>query len=116
MIFNKTKKKVIVKEKKTLKSNLSKSIGLMFSKKIKDKGLVFAFNREKRHLIHMFFVFFPIDVLFLDKDKKVVEIKERLMPFSFYSCKKKSKYFIELPIKTIKRTKTKINHKIEFST
>ena len=39
----------------------------------------------------MFFVFFPIDVLFLDKNKKVVELKENFKPFSIYFPKNKAK-------------------------
>jgi len=62
----------------------------------------------------MFFVFYPIDVLFLDKNKIVVEMKENFAPFSFYNPKNKSKYIIELPKNTIKETKTKLGDKIEF--
>lgn len=114
MIFNKTKKIIIVENKKILKNIFSKSFGLIFSKKIKNKALVFVFKKEKRHLIHMFFVFFQIDILFLDKNKKVVEIKENLEPFSFYSSKNKAKYFIELSEGIIKETKTKIGDTISF--
>ena len=45
----------------------------MFSKQ---KNIVMIFNKEDFHSIHMFFVFFPIDVLWLDSDKKVVDLKE----------------------------------------
>jgi len=114
MIINKIKKTVLAKNKKILKNIFSKSLGLMFSKKIKNRGLIFKFKKEKLHSIHMLFVFFPIDILFLDKNKKVIEIKENLKPFSFYCSKTKAKYFIELPKDTIKRTKTKLNDKIDF--
>jgi len=113
MIINKTKKTVLAKNKKILKNNFSKAIGLILSKKIK-KGFIFEFKREKLHSIHMLFVFFPIDILFLDENKKVIEIKENIKPFSFYSSKRKAKYFIELPKDTIKKTKTKLNDKIDF--
>lgn len=63
----------------------------------------------------MFFVFFPIDVLFANKEKKIVEIKENFKPFTFYNPKKKAKYVIELPQNTIKNTKTKIDDTLEFS-
>lgn len=77
---------------KICKSLWSKTRGLMFSKK---KNLMFVFDDEKRRSLHMLFVFFPIDVLFLDKNKKVVE-KARLKPFSFYKSKKKAKYVVEI--------------------
>lgn len=67
-----------------------------------DFGLIF--KREYESIvgssIHMLFVFYPINVIFLDSNKKVVDIKKRLRPFTFYSPKKKAKYIIELPIET----------------
>ena len=62
----------------------------------------------------MFFVFYPIDVLFLDQNRVVIEIKENFAPFSFYNPKNKSKYVIELPKNIIKETNTQLGDKIEF--
>jgi hypothetical protein len=62
----------------------------------------------------MFFVFYPIEVSFLNKNKIVVEIKENFMPFSCYSPKNKAQYIIELPKGTIKKSKTAIGDNIEF--
>ncbi len=77
---------------KICKSAWSKACGLMFSRR---KNLMFVFDDEKQRSLHMLFVFFPIDVLFLDKNKKIIE-KTRLMPFSFYKSKEKAKYVIEI--------------------
>jgi len=78
---------------KICKNSFNKTRGLMFSKK---KNLILVFNKEKRISLHMFFVFFPIDVLFLDKNKKIVEIKKNFKPFTFYTSKQKAKYAVEL--------------------
>src|SRR3989338_3728511 len=102
-IKNKTKKTVLSENAKVCSSILSKSIGLMFSKK--RKSLVFIFGREKIIPLHMLMVFYPIDVLFLNKKREVVEIKEKFMPFSFYTPKKEAIYIMELPKNTIKKTK-----------
>ena len=75
------------------KTWFSKVRGLMFSRK---KNLMFVFEKEKLIPLHMWFVFFPIDVLFLDKGKKIVEIKRNLRPFSLYWPKNKAKYVVEL--------------------
>jgi hypothetical protein len=45
----------------------------------------------------MFFVFYPIDVLFLDRENRIVEIKRHFLPFTIYAPKKKSMTIIELP-------------------
>lgn len=44
----------------------------------------------------MFLVFYPIDVLILDKDKIIVEIKRNFKPFTFWNAQKKGKYVVEL--------------------
>lgn len=114
MLKNKTKNKVLAKKAKVCKNIFSKAIGLMFSDRKTLKTLIFIFNKEKTTPLHMFFVFYPIDVLFLNKNKKVIEIKENLKPFRIIIPKKPAKYIIELPNKTIKKTNTKIGDTISF--
>jgi len=111
-IKNTTRKTFIAKNAIICKSIISKSIGLMFSKK--GKSLIFIFNKEKIIPLHMFFVFYPIDVLFLNKNKIVAEIKENFKPITLYFPKKKSLYIVELPKDTIKKSKTIIGDKIKF--
>ncbi|MCH7649017.1 MAG: DUF192 domain-containing protein [Thaumarchaeota archaeon] len=112
MIKNLTKNIVIVKKAKICKSIFSKTIGLMFS--IKPESLIFIFREEKIIPLHMLFVFYPIDVLFLDKNKKVVEAKENFKSFSFYTPKKKAVYITELPKGIIKKSRTKLGDRISF--
>ena len=113
MIKNSTRKTIITDDYKLLESTWSQARGLMFS--TKPRCLLFDFKREKRIGLHMFFVFFPIDVLFLDKDKEVVELKEKFRPFTFHGPKSdRIRYIIELPAKSIRRTRTKVGDKIEF--
>jgi len=83
----------------------------MFSKK-PDKALIFDFKKEKIISLHMLFVFYPIDVIFLNKDKKVVEIKGNFRPFRFYIPKKRAMYVIEVPEGSIERSKTELGDKI----
>ena len=113
MTRNLAKKIIIIKNSIFIDDNFSKFIGLMFSRR-QDKALVFKFSREKVIHLHMFFVFYPIDVLFLDKNKVVVDKKENFKPFTFYKSKKKAMYAIELRQGTIKRTKAEIGDKIKF--
>jgi uncharacterized protein len=95
MIRNVTKGIILANKAEICKSSLSKAVGLMFSKK-SDKGLIFVFEKEQIVPLHMFFVFYPIDVLFLDKNRKVLEIKRNFKPFTCYTPKNKAKYLIEL--------------------
>ena len=82
---------------------------------IKQKhSLIFEFWEEKIISLHMFFVFYPIDVLFLNKNKVVVDKKDNFRPFTFYKSKRKAAYAIELPYGTLNKTKTDIGDKIGF--
>ena len=87
----------------------------MFSKKIENKGLIFYLNKEKVINLHMFFVFFSIDIIWLDSEKRVIQLKENARPFTpLIKAKYKAKYILELPVKTIKNSNTKINDIVSF--
>lgn len=65
----------------------------MFSQK---RNLIFVFDKEQRISLHMLFVFFPIWVIYLDKEKVVVHY-QKLIPFlSLCYPKHKAKYVLEL--------------------
>ena len=60
------------------------------------QNLIMEFTHEKRVSLHMFFVFFPIDVLLLNSQKEIVEIKRQMKPFSFWRTQQQGKYVVEL--------------------
>lgn len=107
-----------IKEVKYCKSSLSQGLGLMFSSRNNSRALVFELKKAKKVPLHMFFVFYPIDVLYLNEDnngnKRIVEIKKNFKPFTFYFPKNKAKYIIEIPVNFTNRNNIKINDKIEF--
>ena len=114
MIKNLTKNKVLANDIKHCRSHFAKCRGLMFTKRLKDKGLIFYFPMEKKVSLHMFFVFYPIDVLWLNKDKEVVQMKKNFLPFSLISTEKPSCYIAELPNGIIETTNTEIGDRISF--
>ena len=69
-----------------------------------------VFPQERSISLHMFFVFYPIDVLIADKNKKIVEIKRNFEPFTFWKSKKEGKYIIELSFSS----EYKVGEKLEF--
>ncbi len=71
--------------------------GLMFSKR---RNLVLVLKKESRigAAIHMFFVFFPIDVYWLDKNYNVIDSRKKVMPFSMAIPRKKAKYIVEISL------------------
>jgi uncharacterized membrane protein (UPF0127 family) len=70
--------------------------GLMFSPP-RDLALVFLFRKTRRVSLHMFFVRFPIDVLYLDEIGTVLEIKRNFRPWSVYRPRCKCRSLIECP-------------------
>lgn len=106
MIKNTTQNKIIISKQKIANNFCSRALGLMFSSKNKfNFGLIFDLERETTvgSSLHMFFVFYSINVIFLNKDKEIVDIKENFKPFTLYSTKEKCKYIIELPISITKK-------------
>ncbi len=102
MLFNKTTGKKIAEKVKIAANSWQRFKGLMFEKKERfDYALVFDFGQEKKMgaSIHMLFVFFPIDAIYLDSEKKVADIAKNLQPFSLnYTPKKKARFLVELPV------------------
>ena len=84
-----------------------KASGLMFSIK---KNLLFVFNKPQKVSFHNFFVFFSIDLVFLDKNMKILEIKRNFKPFRIYTPKNKASYVLEL----CEYHKLKIGEKVEL--
>ncbi len=50
--------------------------GLMFRKKMpEDGGMLFIFEEEKRHGFWMKNTFIPLDIVWIDADKKIIDVK-----------------------------------------
>jgi len=113
IIRNTTRNIVIGKNAVACNDAISKATGLMFSRK-RNIQLILKFEKEKKVSLHMFFVFYSIDVLFLDKRKVVVDMKETFKPFSVYRSQREAMYAVELPSGAVKKSKTEIGHRIEF--
>ena len=70
--------------------------GLMFTRAA-DRALLFTFRRPTRVALHMFFVFYPIDVLFLDGEGLIVDVRRGLRPFRCCRSRVPALYVVELP-------------------
>ena len=98
-LINKTKKRIIIGEVKIAKTHAQRMRGLMFRAK-PNYALILCMPKESRigSAIHMMFVFYPLDVLFLDSKKQVVDKVLGLKPFALnYVPKRAAKYVVELP-------------------
>jgi uncharacterized membrane protein (UPF0127 family) len=70
--------------------------GLMFSRKISENfALIFVMKKVQKVSLHMLFVNYPIDVIFLDEHKKVIKTSSMRPWIGTCTCPGKVKYVIE---------------------
>ena len=62
----------------------------------------------------MWFVFFPIDVVILDDQGRVLETKEGLQPWSHYRPQHAYREFVELPSGSCKRFSLKVGSQLQL--
>jgi len=105
---NITKKTVISKNCKIALSLYDRLIGLLDSRN--PRTLIFF----TRWGIHTFFMKTPIDVLILDNNLRVRQVKELLQPNKLFLYNPIFSKIIELPPGTIGFSSTAINDKIHF--
>jgi uncharacterized membrane protein (UPF0127 family) len=86
---------LLAEEHRVADSFLSRALGVMFRRTFPGDALVFEFSRERRVGIHTVFVFFPLDVLFLD-DEGVVVSKRTLRPWIGFASARASTV-VEMP-------------------
>lgn len=93
---------------KICSSALSRFIGLRFSRKLKKNEAIIIVNPKEGIFssgIDMLFVFYSIDVFWLDKNKKIVDVLRNARPFSLTKFPRKpAKYIVETLPRVINAT------------
>lgn len=91
---------------------LKRFIGLMGKKELKDgEGLLIKPCKS----VHMFFMRFKIDIIFLDHDLKVIKIIEGLKSWNISPYVKESYYVLELPHDIISNKDINIGNILKLS-
>ncbi|WP_406660107.1 DUF192 domain-containing protein [Methanolobus sp. ZRKC3] len=89
--------------------------GLMFRKSIPDDyAMIFVLKKKSKVSLHMLFVNFPIDVIFLDEKKNVVKTSVLRPWIGTCSSDSKVKYIIETNPGTVKKRGIKNGDSISF--
>lgn len=112
MIINKTNNREIASSFYLADNPLKRMKGLLGRKSL-DKGKAMVIRPCSG--IHTFFMRFPIDVLFIDKESKVIKTLCDVKPFAISPILAAAKIVIELPAGTIKQSNTSEGHYISFS-
>ncbi len=76
----------------------------------KEEGLVLAGEKS----IHTLFMKFPIDVVYVDKDYKVIRTDANMVPYRLGPFITQSVYILEMPVGTIANTATRVGDQLKF--
>ena len=93
-------------------------IGLMYRKELlNDEGMLFIFPREKIIQLWMRNTYIPLDVIFISKNKVIVDIKKNMKKLSetIVKSKVKSRYALEFNAGLINKLDIKIGDKVLFN-
>ena len=97
-------------------SFFKRAIGIMFRRRL-EKPMLFTFPQAGTSMnsIHSFFCFIRFDAVFLDEGKRIVDVRERIMPFTpLIVPKKPAKYLVEAPAGWAKRKGLKAGDRLYF--
>lgn len=82
-----------------------------------DEVMLFAFEREGRNFFWMKDMLFPIDIVWLDSDKKVIHIEQSVKPESFpksFGPEADSKYVLEFKEGVVESIGLKVGDRVDF--
>ena len=114
-VYNRTREAFVATEASVADSYLRRLIGLLGKTKRWARvgsGLWIVPSRG----VHTIGMMFPIDLVFLSKEKEVVHVEEYVRPFRISKVSLKASSVLELPPHTIYRTGTQVGDRLEIST
>lgn len=108
-VYNKTKETFLAFRVRVADSVLTRLIGLLGKRSLKpDSGVWIV----PSNAIHTFGMLFPFDVVMIDRDFKVVGVREFLPPFRILWPKLRAESVIELPAHTIFKSRTEVGDQL----
>ena len=113
-VYNKTRETFVATEALLADSYLRRLVGLLGKTRRwaqLGRGLWIVPSRG----VHTIGMLFPIDLIFLGKDKQVVHVEEYVRPFRISKVLLKATSVLELPPHTIYRSGTKIGDQLEIA-
>lgn len=108
-VYNQTKESFLAFRVKVADSILSRMIGLLGRNSLKPESGIWILPCNSVHTIGMRFT---IDVVLIDKDFKVVGLRELVRPFSITRPNLRAESLLELPAHTIYKSRTGIGDQL----
>lgn len=107
-------------EVEVMVSHQDRALGLMFRPSLpEDKGMLFVFERSDFHGIWMKNCRFPIDIVWLDEERKIVHVAENVPPCKADPCPtyeplRRATYVIELNAGQARRDELTVGATVSF--
>jgi uncharacterized protein len=111
MIRNQTRGTVLATEVRWATNPWTRFMGLMGRASL-PAGEALVFPGEKG--VHTHFMRFPIDVVFYDRDRRVVDVTHALRPWRFSAIRWRATGLIELPAGTAEQTGTQAGDQLHL--
>ena len=111
LISNKTRGTTLAGNATKASTFLARGRGLMFTQQLPEGGGLVI---EPCNSIHMFFMRYPLDVVFIDKEGRVVFMYEGIKPWRVGRIVKGAKLAVELPEGAIAASNTQVGDEINF--
>jgi uncharacterized membrane protein (UPF0127 family) len=108
-VYNKSKETFLSFRVRVADSFLSRMIGLLGKRSLKPDGGVWIVPANSIHTVGMLFSF---DLVMIDKDFRVVNVKELVRPFRIVLPKLRAESVLELPAHTVFRSRTEIGDQL----
>lgn len=110
-VYNKTKEAFLAFKVKVADSLLGRLVGLLGKRSLKPESGVWIIPCNSIHTIGMLFT---IDVILVDRNLRVVGLRELVRPFSIAGPNFRAESVIELPAHTIFKSGTEIGDQLEI--
>jgi uncharacterized membrane protein (UPF0127 family) len=111
-IVNVTRGNALSTQARRADSFLARGRGLMMAPPLPEGGGLVI---EPCNSIHMFFMRYPLDIIFLDKAGEVVFMYRGIKPWRMGRVVKGARLAIELPEGAIERSGTRVGDRVEMS-
>jgi uncharacterized protein len=111
-ITNQTRSSVLATEAELAESFLARGLGLMGRRSLPEGGGLILYPSNN---IHMFFMRFPIDVLFVDREDRIVALRHTFKPWRPLAAALSARYTIELPAGILAATQTQVGDMLQIT-
>jgi hypothetical protein len=110
-VFNQTRNAPLITQGRLANTFWSRLRGLLGAAPLqKGEGLILAGEKS----VHTFFMSFPIDVVYVNKEYKVIRADANMVPYRIGPFLAQSEYVLELPVGTIAATATQTGDQLSF--